>query len=134
MTQKLPIPTEHEECLVFVEWLEYQKNLGNVLLFTHIPNETPAGHIQNGHWQTHNKTTGKNYAAGVRAGICDYLLITAAGKFLGIEMKRIRGSRTSDDQREWIDALNTCEPSCHARVCRGSGEAIEFVEEFLPAK
>jgi len=75
---------------------------------------------------------GKNYAAGVRPGVPDFFVVTAAGHLVAIEMKRIRGSTTSDDQRAWIAALEDCRPGVVAKICRGAGEAIEFVEEYLP--
>jgi len=120
---KLPSPTEYDECLVLVEWLDKQKNLGNVLLFSHIPNET---------YTTSWKQKAKNKNSGVRRGVPDYIIVMATGYILFVEMKRISGSTTAPEQKEWIKAINLCD-NCEAKICKGSSEAIKFIEEFLPA-
>ena len=122
MKQKKLIPLESAECKVFVKWLEIQKRLGNVLQFTHIPNET----------FTRSWTTKlKNKALGVRRGFPDYAIVTAAGHFVAVEMKRQSGSTTSVEQKAWIAELEGCRGGVHAKVCRGADEAIEFTKSFL---
>ena len=121
--KKLPPPLEFEESIVLVQWLEIQKNLGNVLLFSHIPNET---------YTTSWKQKSKNKASGVRRGVPDYIIVMATGTLCLIELKRVKGGRATPEQLEWIDAFNTCGNSVHAKVCCGANEAIKFVEKFLP--
>ncbi len=118
-----PAPTEREEMITFVDFLEIQKNLGNVLAFTHIPNSTFTKS-----WK--QKMT--NWKMGLRKGFPDMLIITATGHLVAVEMKRIRGGQVSEEQREWIAALKKCAPSVHAKICKGAMKAIEFVEEYLP--
>jgi len=114
---KLPPPTEYAECLVLVEWLELQQNLGNVLLFSHVPSET---------FTKSWKQKAKNKASGVRRGVPDYIVITGASHVCFVEMKRISRSNTSAEQKEWIEALSDCQPTVHAKVCYGAQEVMDF--------
>jgi hypothetical protein len=111
----IKVPTEYEECLVFVEWLERMK-----LKFSHIPQET------------YTKSWGvkmKNKRMGVRSGVPDYLIITPKG-LIFVEMKRLKQGTVSDSQKEWINAINKCS-GVQANVCKGASEAIEFVTRFI---
>jgi len=123
--RKKIVPLESEECATFVDWLEWQKRIGNILLFTHVPNETFTRS-----WKT--KLTNKKL--GVRKGFPDYAIVTAAYHFVAVEMKRLSGSTTAAEQKAWVAGIDGCGRSSHAKVCRGAAEAIEFVKEFLPAK
>lgn len=114
------IPTEEEECIPLVQYLEYLKALGNLLLFTHIPNET------------YTKSWGtkmKNKRMGVRKGFPDYIIILNNQTTIGIEMKRTKGSVTSKEQEEWVKGLTLS--GVPTRVCYGFEEAKAFVEEFI---
>lgn len=108
-------PTEHEECVVFKQWLELKG-----LKFTHIPNETRTPY--RGVWQ-------KNKAIGVVRGFPDYCVLVTKG-ILFIEMKRVSGGNLSPEQAEWIAELNKI-PNVEATVCKGADEAIAFVSQFL---
>lgn len=44
-------------------------------------------------------------------------------------MKRRKGGRVSDDQREWLAHCN--ENGYRAEVCRGWDEAREVIEDYL---
>lgn len=108
-------PTEYQECLLFVEYLEIRN-----LRFSHIPQET------------FTKSWGvkkKNSMMGVRRGVPDYIVITPKG-LLFIEMKRTKGGQVSKKQQEWIDELNECD-GVEAKICYGATEAISFVEEYI---
>ena len=48
---------------------------------------------------------------------------------LAIEMKRQKYSTTSKEQKEWLEILEMA--GIPSRVCKGAGEAIEFVENML---
>lgn len=114
------IPTEAEEQITFVDWLETKK-----LKFTAIPNST----YTSSWFQKRNNTN-----LGLRPGLPDILVIVPGEEgvhhLLFIEMKRKKRSKTSEEQKAWIEALNMC-PNVEARVCEGFDKAVAFVEEFL---
>lgn len=68
----------------------------------------------------------KNKELGVVPGVPD-LFVIAHGRLMAVEMKRIKGSTTSSEQKEWIEALN--DVGIPAKVCKGAGNAIKFIEE-----
>ena len=70
-------------------------------------------------------------AQGVKAGVPDMCLPVARSGYHGlyIELKRQKGGTVSDEQREWIAALNT--QGYKAVVCRGADEAIGTIKEYL---
>jgi hypothetical protein len=113
-TQKY-IPTEDQECLTFVDWLELRR-----LKYAHIPQETFTKFIT---------VKMKNRRMGVKAGVPDYMIIAPKG-LLFIEMKREKGGKTSPAQKEWIEALNNVQ-GVQAQVCCGADVAIGFVSRFL---
>lgn len=108
-------PSEYDECKAFVEYLDIQQRMGKVLLYTHIPNETFTKS-----WMV----KAKNRIMGVRKGFPDYVVITYKNAYF-IEMKRIKDSQTSPEQKEWITWLNKM--GLNAKVCKGADEAIEFI-------
>jgi hypothetical protein len=90
------------------------------------------------HWRTPNETytkswsqKAKNKALGVSPGICDLFVALEGIGLLGLEMKRTKGSVTSQAQKDWIKILNTI-PGIEARICKGANEAISFIEEYKP--
>lgn len=112
------IPTEDQECLLFVEWLEIQKKQRKVVLFTHVSNEN-------------NMRMGIRVAMhkkrlGLRKGFPDYIVVTPKQIFF-IEMKRSRGGIVSLEQKEWVEALNKI--GLAAKVCLGFEDAVNFIED-----
>lgn len=114
----LPCPTEDEEQIAVVEYLELRG-----LKFTAIPNHT---------YTPSKKQHGHNYMLGLRKGLCDMVVVLPGVGLAFIEMKRLRGSSTSPEQYEWVEAINTT-PGAEARICKGAGAAIAFIEELLPS-
>lgn len=110
------LSTEAQEQATLIAWLEYMN-----LKFTSIPNST---------YTTSWKQKAFNRNQGLRKGFPDLVVLTKS-KILFIEMKRLKGSITSPEQREWVCALNNY-PSTAAKVCKGSDEAIEFIKANLP--
>lgn len=110
--------TEYQECLTFVEWLQYKK-----IKFTHIANESglPA--------RVAMIVSAKKKKLGVSRGVPDYMLILP-NMLLFIEMKRKKNSRTYQEQKDWIAALNTID-NVEAIICKGCDEAIKEVEKRL---
>ena len=68
---------------------------------------------------------------GVKAGVPDVWVLCARKGFHGlcIELKRVKGGRTSPEQKKWLDYLN--EKGYLAEVCRGYEEAREVIKHYL---
>src|ERR1044072_8317229 len=63
---------------------------------------------------------------GVSKGFPDYLVITSNG-LVAIELKRVKGSKTSPEQLDWIEALTTA--GIPAEICKGAQAAIDFINK-----
>lgn len=108
-------PTEAEECKAFVAYLRIRNHK-----FTHIANETGFGR--------HAKLMGvRNKQMGVSKGFPDYIVIVD-GNLCAVEMKRKKGSITSKEQLEWIEALQ--QAGVEAKICKGADEAIKFIKRL----
>lgn len=112
------LPSEYQEQLVFVQWLEL-----NSLTFTAIPNST---------YTPSMKQKVQNRRMGLRPGFPDMVVAIPQVGLLCVELKRQKRGVVSPTQKEWIETLNTL-PGVEARVCKGADEAIAFVQEYLPA-
>jgi hypothetical protein len=112
----LPVPTEDVEQRTFVQWLKLKG-----IPHWRVPNETYTKS-----WAQKRKNT----ALGVSAGVPDLFVAIPSVGLLAIEMKRTKGSVTSQAQKDWIATLNSC-PGVQAAVCKGAQEAIAFVESYL---
>lgn len=68
---------------------------------------------------------------GLREGVSDIQLPVKRGQYgsLFIELKRRKGGRVSDEQREWIDLM--WELGNAAYICYGWEEAAKVIEEYL---
>ena len=122
--KKPPPPLEREEQIVFVNWLEEQKAEGKIFQFTSIPNST---------YTTSWNQKSENFKMGLRRGLPDMLVVPATGCILFVEMKRLSGSTTSPEQKEWIDTINLC-GNCEARICRGASAAETRLQRIRPQK
>lgn len=114
---KTPVPSEDDEQIMLVAYLEARG-----LKFTATSNHTYNPHRNQ---QMHNRRI------GLRAGIPDILVVLPGTGLIFIEMKRTKGSTTSQEQKDWIEALNTC-PGVEARICKGCEAAVAFIEELYP--
>lgn len=120
-----PVPLEDEEQAEFVLWLE---QVG--LKFTAVPNHT---------YNPHKSQQNKNRKLGLRRGFPDMIVLVphwqskdGQGHFLAIEMKRIKGSSTSTEQKSWIAELNMIGATgVEAHVAKGANEAIGIVASYL---
>lgn len=106
------LPTEDDEQAALVSYLQ----LRNIKHFR-VPSET---------YTTSMRQKAKNKRLGVVPGVPDLFCIVK-GKLIAIEMKRLKESRVSPFQQEWLTALNSA--GTPARVCRGWLEAKDFIEE-----
>ncbi len=118
------VPTEYEECVAFVEWLNI-----NGIPHSHCANESQSG--------------GKNAMIrgaklkriGQSRGVFDYDIYVPIHGITGevdcyelikIEMKRKKGGSVSREQKEWQKIYEMAGIPC--KICRGADEAIEFVQ------
>ena len=109
---------EKDECFLLVEYMELKN-----LKFSHIHHEM---------FTRSYAQKNKAKALGVRSGVPDYI-ICLKDKLLFIEMKRLKGGKTSNDQAEWIESLNGI-PNVEAVVCCGFDEAKAVIDENLANK
>ena len=122
---KLPVPTESEEQQALFEWAErlYGRYPELVLLY-HIPNEGKR-----------SKATGARLLKeGMKPGVPDIHLPVARGGFhsLYIELKRRKGSTTTQTQKTWIQLLGKY--GNKAVRCYGWEEAAKVIVEYLEEK
>ena len=125
-TRGLPVPTESEEQQALFEWAALQRGkYPELSLLFHIPN---GGHRS-------KAEAGRFKAEGVKSGVPDLCLPVARGGFYGlfIEMKRQKGSKTSEDQRQWLSSLEA--QGYQVAICKGWQEAkIAIVGYLISAK
>lgn len=112
MPSKELIPTEYQEC---VKIIQYCKLHG--IRIAHIHNEM---------WTSSWGQKIKAKALGVSSGVPDYLIIHK-NKLLFVEVKRKKGGRLSDEQKEWLQALANTE-SATVAVVKGFEEFVELIE------
>lgn len=117
-------PTEHEEQVIVFKWAEINSELYPQLklLFA----------IPNGSYKS--KQSARKFAAeGLKSGVPDICLPvpSADGRYhaLYIELKRQKGGKVSDQQKEWIGLLQFY--GSQAWVCKGAEEAITKIYEYL---
>lgn len=108
------IPSESEEQAIFVQWLR----LKGIHHFR-VPNET---------YTKSWKQKAMNKALGVSSGVPDLFLIVG-GQMVAIEMKRLKGGKTTPNQKEWLARLNAA--GVPSLVCNGAKEAITYVESKI---
>lgn len=113
MVGQTVVPTEEVEQRTVVQYCRL-KNLP----YFRVPSETFTSS-----WNQKRK----NKELGVVRGVPDLFVITN-GILIAIEMKRIKGSTTSPQQKEWIQRLN--DVGVPAKVCKGADEAIKFIESM----
>lgn len=120
-----PIPTESAEQQLLFQWARMQSGkYPELTLLYHIPNEGKRSH----------KTGARMKAEGLKTGVPDICLPVARGGHHGlyIELKRVKNSRVTQDQLDWIEALIA--QGYVAAVCRGCDEAIELITRYLSGR
>lgn len=110
-------PSEAEEGKALVSYLRMRG-----FKFTHIANETGSG--------AGAKFQGiRNKQQGVSKGFPDYLVI-ANDNLIAIELKRVKGSKVSPEQREWLSALS--KSGVDSFISYGAKDAIEYLDSKYP--
>ena len=126
MAKIVNVPLEDEEVMAFHQWLAL-----NHIPHSHIPNETW------GSTPAMKARAIKMKRMGTSKGFPDLLVFVPvygidgdpdAYQMCAVEMKRIKNSRTSQEQKEWLGILSASGVLC--AVCKGAGEAIEFIEHI----
>ena len=112
------IPTEEQEQLALVQWLELHK-----IRYTHVPNE--------GKHKVQYRV--KQKRLGVKPGVPDILIFDHPPLYpenvgVAIELKRRKGGRVTPEQTHWLTILQ--ERGWAVAVCRGADEAIRFLESL----
>lgn len=113
---KQVIPTEHQEQSLVVKYCTLKK--------------IPIFHIPNGSYKSVTARI-KAKQEGLVSGIPD-LMIPVVNKNhhgLFIEMKRVKNSKVSVHQKQWIELLN--KQGYKAIVCYGNNEAIQEIENYI---
>lgn len=123
---KVKYPTEHTEQTTLVNWFDrtYPSLRGRMFA---IPNGAQlAGTITQ-----RARQVNKLKSEGMQVGVPDLFLPVPAGGYHGlfIEMKRLKGSVTSADQKEWHSYLNGSGYLCV--VCKGHAAAIDVVTDYM---
>jgi hypothetical protein len=112
------IPTEEQEQLALVQWLELHK-----IRYTHVPNE--------GKHKVQYRA--KQKRLGVKPGVPDILIFDRPPLYpenvgVAIELKRQKGGRVTPEQTAWLEHLKA--RGWAVAVCRGAMEAIRFLQEL----
>ena len=118
----LPVPTESEEQQCLFSWAAYQLGrFPELALLYHVPNGGSRKKAEAGRFR----------AEGVKAGVPDLCLPVARGGFHGlyVEMKRLKGSKTSKDQEAWLERLEQ-QGYCVA-LCKGWEAAAKVITDYL---
>ena len=115
-------PSEEDEQAAVMEW--------TVLMEKQLPELRLLFHIANG-GERHPAVAQKLKKAGVKKGVPDLFLPVARGGFHGlwIEMKRKKGGRVSDEQKQWIADLEGEMYRCF--VAHGAEEACGELFRYL---
>ena len=117
-----PVPLESEEQITLFQWARLQSGkYPELSLLYHVPNGGSRNRAEAARLQ----------AEGVKAGVPDLCLPVPRGAFHGlyIELKRVRGSRTSDLQVGWMESLMK-QGYCVA-ICKGWEQAAQTIIEYL---
>ena len=121
------VPLEYDEAIIFADWLR-----GQQIPFFHCPNEV------GGSSQALRVRAIKMKRMGVSAGVPDlFVFLPVKGvddkvdcyQMCVIEMKRIKGSTTSQAQKEWLKIIEKAGIPC--AVCKGAEAAIKFVQQII---
>lgn len=121
------IPLEDDECIIFANWLRV-----NNIPHAHIANESRSGS------RSAMIRGAKLKRMGQSRGVWDYeIFVPVYGvdktiddyQLIKIEMKRKKGGTLSPEQITWGEIYKTA--GIPHKVCKGAGEAIEFVQSFM---
>ncbi|MDE2099041.1 MAG: VRR-NUC domain-containing protein [Patescibacteria group bacterium] len=113
------LPTEEQEQRTLVEWLDWHR-----ICYAHPANESKRSAIQGARLK----------AIGMSPGLPDLLLFdppplyTHMYRGAAIELKRRKGGRVSETQRDWLERLRL--RGWAVAVCEGADAAIAQLESW----
>ena len=115
-------PTEEQEQAVIFQWAEIMVNRHPELRLLY--------HCPNGGWRSKPEAV-RFKRIGVKAGVPDLCLPVARKGYHGlhIELKRQKGGKLREDQKQWLDDLFA--QGYLAVRCDGADEAIGMLERYL---
>ena len=124
MTTEDYIPSEPDEQVAIFSWADTLRNRYPALQMMYA--------IPNGSYKS--KMSARKFAAeGLKSGVPDICLPvpSADGQYhsLYIELKRRKGGKLSDTQRQWIGSLQFYGNRAH--VAKGADEAIDIIKDYL---
>lgn len=122
---KMPVPLESEEQQALFRWAQFQSGKYPCLDYLfHIPNGGKRSKAEAGRFR----------AEGVKAGVPDLCLPEPLHGYHGlyIEMKRLRGSKTTEDQKRWMAHL--ADRGYCVRKCKGWEEAAGVILDYLEGR
>lgn len=129
---KLPVLKEDEEQELFFDWLEVASGRQPLykLAFA-VPNFSGTGKKGTLMRRVNQRHGAKLKRTGRKPGVPDIVFPVARGGYhsLYIEMKRLRGSTMTDEQKVWIPALR--EQGHLVEVCKGWEEARDCIERYV---
>ena len=116
----MSIPTEHQEQCAVIQYfdLKYKEHRGRLFA------------IPNGSYKSRAAASSFK-KEGLRAGVPDLMLPVAMKGYHGlfIEMKRLKGSVTSKEQKDWHEYLNAQGYLCV--VCKGADIANQVLDDYM---
>ncbi len=111
-------PLESDEQKVLVQYLKLKK-----IMYFAVPN----GAMLKGNKLQRARQMAKLKSEGLVPGTSDIIAMLPS-KILFIEMKRVKGSSTTKEQKEFIEKIKEFNYA-EGRVCKGARAAIDFIEE-----
>lgn len=115
-------PKEAQEQIALFQWAAWQTGkYPELKLMHHIPNGGGRNEIE----------AARLKMQGVKKGIPDIFLPVARNDYHGlyIELKRLKDSRTSPEQKEMLNELML--QGYYTAICKGADEAIKVITEYL---
>lgn len=112
--------TETQEQKALIQWLKLKK-----IFYFSVAN----GAVLRGNAMQRARQMNKLKSEGLIVGTSD-LIVMIKDKILFIELKRVKGSTTSQAQKDFVTKVDKFTYAV-GRVCKGAKMAIEFIEEYL---
>ncbi len=131
--KKATRPLEHDEQVLLIQWRDFNLSICPALRWLHaIPNGAKLPYTKDANGKKKGSRQGaKLKAEGLSPGVPDLSLPVPRKGYHGAyaEMKRVDGDPPSDDQKEWLDYLESA--GYFVGVMCGAEEAINFFAGYL---
>ena len=115
------VPLEKDEQKEFIKYLRKKR-----LIYASISNENILSYLNR---NVAARVMKELKAMGLQPAFPD-LMVMLPTKMIFVEMKRIKRSRTSDEQKIWNKVLDAL-PYASAYICKGCDEATNVIEKEL---